>query len=53
MDKASEVTALVDTATDAFDFVKESEGAIRREQENALVGLEQSNPSVSTYSDLI
>uniref|UniRef100_T2MH95 Vinculin n=1 Tax=Hydra vulgaris TaxID=6087 RepID=T2MH95_HYDVU len=45
IEKASEVTALVDTATDAYDFVKESEAAIRKEQENAMVGLEQFNPS--------
>ncbi|XP_057297715.1 vinculin-like [Hydractinia symbiolongicarpus] len=46
IDKAEEVTALVDAATDAFDFVKHSEDAIRRDQASALVGLEQQNPSV-------
>ena len=45
--KAEEVMGLVDAATDAADFVKATEEALRKEQADAFVGLDQENPAVS------
>lgn len=45
--KAEEVMGLVDAATDAADFVKATEEALKKEQADAFVGLEQENPAVS------
>lgn len=46
INKAEEVTALVDTATDTYDFVKASEEAMKKEQADALEGMEQQNLAV-------
>ena len=45
--KAEEVMGLVDAATDAADFVKATEEAMRAEQKVAFDGLEKENPAVS------
>ena len=47
--KAEEVMGLVDAATDAADFVKATEEALRKEQAEAFVGLDQENPAVSLF----
>lgn len=44
--KAETVMGLVDAATDAKDFVKATEEALRKEQSDAFVGLEHENPAV-------
>lgn len=44
--KAEEVMGLVDAATDAADFVKATEEALRKEQAEAYVGLEKENPAI-------
>ena len=45
-DKADELTGLVDAATDAVDFVKESEAAIMKDKEAALEGMANQNQAV-------
>ena len=51
VNKAEEVTALVDTATDTLDFVKASEEAMVKEQTGALEGLDQQNLAVRFISN--
>lgn len=43
INKAEEVTALVDAATDTLDFVTASEEAMRKEQQLAFQGIDQQN----------
>lgn len=44
--KAETVMGLVDAATDAKDFVKATEEALRKEQADAFVGLDKENAAV-------
>ena len=53
INKAEEVTALVDTATDTLDFVKASEEAMVKEQAGALEGIDQQNLAVRVISNCL